>query len=49
MTATRSLSDRSAKNNAVARTRTWDHLVNSEVLYQLSYDGSQSFVSPWHN
>ena len=26
--------------HAVARTRTWDHLVNSEVLYHLSYDGS---------
>ena len=27
------------ENDAVARTRTWDHLVNSEVLYHLSYDG----------
>ena len=26
-------------SDAVARARTWDHLVNSEVLYQLSYDG----------
>lgn len=26
--------------DAVARARTWDHLVNSEVLYHLSYDGS---------
>ena len=25
---------------AAARTRTWDHLVNSEALYQLSYGGS---------
>ncbi len=25
--------------SAVARARTWDHLVNSEVLYHLSYDG----------
>ena len=27
---------------AAARTRTWDHLVNSEALYQLSYDGSSA-------
>ncbi len=25
--------------DAVARARTWGHLVNSEVLYHLSYDG----------
>gem|GEM_PF-3379812 len=37
------------ENDAVARTRTWDHLVNSEVLYQLSYDGSQSMVVEWYN
>ena len=29
----------SQKTDAVARARTWDHLVNSEVLYHLSYDG----------
>ena len=27
------------KNDATARARTWDNLVNSEVLYQLSYGG----------
>jgi hypothetical protein len=26
--------------DATARARTWDYLVNSEVLYQLSYGGS---------
>jgi hypothetical protein len=26
--------------DAAARTRTWDNLVNSEVLYHLSYGGS---------
>ena len=30
----------SAAASAEARTRTWDHLVNSEALYQLSYFGS---------
>jgi hypothetical protein len=30
--------------DAVARARTWDHLVNSEVLYQLSYGGSAQFT-----
>jgi ABC-type sulfate transport system substrate-binding protein len=28
------------KKYATARARTWDNLVNSEVLYQLSYGGS---------
>ncbi len=28
------------KGDAEARTRTWDRLVNSEALYQLSYFGS---------
>ncbi len=30
--------------NATTRARTWDNLVNSEVLYQLSY-GGPSFVT----
>ena len=30
------------KADAEARTRTWDNLVNSEVLYHLSYFGSIS-------
>jgi hypothetical protein len=29
---------------ATARARTWDNLVNSEVLYQLSYGGSHPNV-----
>lgn len=28
--------------DATTRTRTWDYLVNSEGLYQLSYGGSGS-------
>ena len=28
---------------AAARTRTWDHLVNSEALYQLSYGGTTHY------
>ena len=33
------------REDAAARTRTWDYLVNSEVLYHLSYGGRQSPVA----
>ena len=35
-------------SGAPARTRTWDQLIKSQLLYQLSYRGSQSLLERLH-
>jgi hypothetical protein len=37
----------SRRGSATTRARTWDNLVNSEVLYQLSYGGPYSVCILW--
>ena len=37
------------KSGAPARTRTWDQLIKSQLLYQLSYRGNQFALSDFHS